>query len=67
MGELTAVGIGIGFFTLEDKEKFLDTGVFSFDSAQSLLNTKFYYKGKSLEGSKSLDADQYEIKTNPEN
>ena len=49
MGELTAVGIGIGFLTLEDKETFWDTGVFSFDTAQSLLNTKFYYKEKSLD------------------
>ena len=56
MGEITAAGIGIDFLTLEDKEKFWDTAVFSFDTAYILLNTKFYYKGKSLE-----------IKINPEN
>jgi hypothetical protein len=77
MKELTADGIGINKkrsdpVTRADEEKFWDAGVFSLDSAEGLSDAVFYYNGKAfefrgMEWHKNLDAEQYEIKTDPEN
>lgn len=45
---------------------------FSFNTAEGLSNAVFYYNGKAfgfggMEWHKNLDAEQYEIKTDPEN
>lgn len=77
MKELTAEGIGVNKkrsdpVTRADEETFWDTGVFSFNTAEGLSNAVFYYNGKAFGFSgkkwhKNLDAEQYEIKTDPEN
>ncbi len=73
MKELTADGIGVNKkrsdpVTRADEDIFGDTDVLS----EGLSNAVFYYNGKAfgfrgMEWHKNLDAEQYEIKTDPEN